>query len=359
MKRYVLLHFWSSYVGKSRATIGNLNHLAERYNKSTFINADGFEIIAIAVQTDKTGWQAAIKEDSLVNLTHGIAQRGYQDDVCKKFGVRSVPTGILIDQNGVVVAVNPRLAEVESYLDEAKNNKPVKKDVTGTLAQSSNKSEPIKFCRLYLFNYYGDSLQKTVTSDKGSFIFNEVKLNQDLVLKVDNKADINTSDPIALYSSQGEFMMDGRTKDQGFLFYIPSRNNHKLTQSDTNSITNYLGQIDVIKHLTFYTNGKGLTPKDEQELKPILELLQKNKIMQLELTTHTDARMDPKYATELTNNQAQAIKEFFIKKGVAVERIKTVARGNSELRKICEGGVDCREEDHQLNRRVEFLLYTN
>jgi outer membrane protein OmpA-like peptidoglycan-associated protein/thiol-disulfide isomerase/thioredoxin len=357
MKRIVLLNFWSTNIKKCRQVNKHLNRLADRYKNTVYKNADGFEIIAIAVQTDRNTWSEAIKNDTLTNFTHGIALRGYNDDICRKYGVRHVPTQILIDESGIILAIDPRIMDIENILDDRKNFQPIRKDVIGTLAQSSDRNEPLKFARLYLLNYYGDSLEKTITSAKGGFIFSNVKLNQDFVLKLDNKIDINTTDPIALYTPTGEFLMDGRTKDKGFVFFISPRNSNKLIETDSNSTTNTLGQIDVIKHLTFFTDGKGLVPNDEKQLSGIISMLLKNRALKVELITHTDARTDKDYAMELTTNQANTIKNYFIKKGVAESRINAIPRGNSELRKICEGMTDCREEDHRLNRRVEFLLY--
>lgn len=360
LRKIILLHFWNTGVKKTQAANKDLNRIAERYNYVQYRSAEGFEIISVAVQNDRNVWKKTILEDSLINFKHGIALRGYNDDVCKKYGVTKIPTDILIDDYGIVIAVNPSMAELESILDERKNIQPVRKDIIGTLAQSSNKEDVSKFIRLYLFNYYGDSISKTITNANGGFMFPDMKLNQDLILKVDNKIDITTSDPIALYAPNGDFIMDGRTKDNGFIFYISARNTNKLTEGDSlNPSTNSLGQIDVIKHLTFYTNGMGLTPKDEKELNSIVYLLQKDKSTLLEFVTHTDVRMDKGYALELTMNQANTIKNYLIKKGVAAERIKAVAKGNMELRKICDGTIDCREEDHRLNRRVEFLIYKN
>lgn len=359
MRRIVLLHFWSSSIKKSRAANKYLDRLAQRYKNAHYRNAEGFEIVAVAVQTDKNAWQEAIEYDTLSHFTHGIALRGYNDDVCRKYGVTNLPTDVLIDDNGLVIAVNPSMSELEDLLDNYKNSLPVKKDITGRMAQSSDKSESAKFIQLYLFNFYGDSVAKTTTNQNGEFLFRDIKLNQDFILKVDNKIDITTSDPIALYTPRNEFMMDGRTKDQGFVFYIPARYSGKLTADAENSATNPLGQIDVIKRLNFFTNGKGLTPKDEQDLNSILSLLQKDKTSMVEIATHTDSRMDATYAMELTGNQANTIKDYLIRKGIAATRIKAVAKGNTEQRKICGGTIDCREEDHMINRRVEFLIYKN
>lgn len=359
LRHIVLLHFWSSNVKKSRTANRHLNRLAERYKNAQYRSAEGFEIISIAVQTDRNAWKEVIIADTLTQFTNGIAIRGYSDEVCKKYGVTHLPTDILIDDYGTVLAVNPSMTDLEMLLDDRKNIQPVKKDVVGKLAQSSDKNESAKYIKLYLFNYYGDSVAKTTTNHKGEFTFSEIKINQDFILKVDNKIDITTSDPIALYAPNGDFLMDGRTKDQGFTFYISARYSNKLVADTNHSLTNSLGQIDVIKNLTFFTNGDGLTPKDEQQLNPIIGMLQKDKTTLVEITTHTDARMDAAYAMELTSNQVTAVKAYFIKKGVSASRIKAVAKGNSELRKICEGTTDCREDDHRINRRVEFLIYKN
>ena len=359
LKRIVLLHFWSSNVKKSRAENIYLNRISKRYKNAQYRSAEEFQIISVAVQTDKHAWADAISLDTLNNFTHGIALRGYNDEVCLKYGVTKIPTDILIDDNGIVIAINPSMTELENLLDDRKNIQPVLKNVVGKLAQSSDKNDVAKFIKLYLFNYYGDSVAKTITNLKGEFTFNDMKLNQDFVLKVDNKIDITTSDPIALYSAKDDFLMDGRTKDNGFTFYISARYSNKLTADTSSSIINSLGQIDVTKHLDFFTNGDGLTPKDEQQLNSIIVMLQKDKDAHVEITTHTDARMDADYAMQLTTNQVTAVKSYFQKKGIQPTRIKAIAKGNAELRKICEGSIDCREEDHRLNRRVEFLIYKN
>ena len=138
MRKIVLLHFWSSNVKKSRVVNRYLNRLSDRYKNAQYRNADGFEILSIAVQTDKNAWKEAITLDTLVNFTHGIAIRGYNDEVCKKYGVTSLPTDVLIDDQGLVIAVNPTMTELENILDDRKNIQPIKKDIVGTLARPNS-----------------------------------------------------------------------------------------------------------------------------------------------------------------------------------------------------------------------------
>ncbi len=357
INRIVLLHFWSSTVSKSKAYNKYLNRLAARYKNALYRNADGFEVIAIGVQSDKTAWNETIKNDSLVNFINGIAFRGYNDDICKKFNINSVPNDILIDESGIIIAMNPRIRDIEDMLDERKNFQPVKKDVIGTLALSSNPADLLKFGKLYLFDAYGDSLGRTTTNNNGAFTFSDIKLNQDFILKVDNGTDIVTSDPLALYSPKGEKLLEGKTMEGGFVFYIPSKSSYKLTEThEDETLGGGIGQVNVVKGLAFAANGASLTPKDEKELNSIFMILQKNKSLSVEITTHTDTKLNDKAAQELTTRQSNTIKNYFVKKGISVSRMKIMAKGSLQPRKPCRP-EDCTEEDHKQNRRVEFLVY--
>jgi outer membrane protein OmpA-like peptidoglycan-associated protein len=360
LNQIVILHFWSSENYTSRNYGKQLNHLAQRYKKADYKNASGLEVIAIAVQNNKYSWNDVIKSDSLTNFTHGIAQRGYSEDICKKYGIISLPTDMVIDESGAIIAIDPKITTVEDLLDERKNFQPVKKDVVGALAQSSNKAEFLKFSKLYLFNAYGDSIAYTTTNYKGEFSFSNIKLNQDFVLKVDNQMDIITSDPVALYSNSGEMLLEGKTNAGGFIFYIPARLSYKLTEPDhVNTSTNSIGHISVVKNLVFTNEGEGLTAKDEQALNAIIHILQKNYSLALEFSTHTDASPNESIAMAVTSRQANTIKNYLISKGITSSRIRAVSKGNTEPIKPCKTLTDCSDEDHKQNCRVEFLVFKN
>jgi outer membrane protein OmpA-like peptidoglycan-associated protein len=358
MHKITLLYFWSSTDLVSGLYNDWLKRLSKKYRNTSYQNADGFEIIAIAVQTDRAGWQETIKNDSLGVFVNGIAAKGYLDEVCLKYNVTEIPARILIDEEGKILSVNPSMLQIENILDQKKNFQPVKKTISGILAQSSTASDVLKFSNVYLFSYYGDSLFKRRTNDKGQFFFYDLSINHDYILKTDNKVDINTSDPIALYSAKGDFITDGRTRDEGFVFSLSSRICNRLISEDT-TLSAAHEEIDVIKSLTFSANGASLTARDMKELLPLVNRLKSNPLLQLELTTHTDARMDASAALELTSRQANTLKDYFQAKGIPPTRVKAIARGNSEQRKLCDGTIDCREEDHLMNRRVEFIVYKN
>lgn len=94
------------------------------------------------------------------------------------------------------------------------------------------------------------------------------------------------------------------------------------------------------------------TPRLEQ----LLSILQKNPELVVELASHTDARASHKYNEKLSQNRAQAVVDWLVQRGI--ERDRLVPRGYGETQPVneCINGVECSEEQHQLNRRTEFTV---
>lgn len=355
MNKIVLLHFWSTNLPQSKIVNKHLVRLHEKYSEADFINAAGFEIIAIAVQNDQKSWKDGISRDSTSHFINGIAGKGLEeDDVCKKFNILSVPADVLIDETGKIVQLNPRLADVENYLDEKKNVHPIRKDIFGWFAFSSDTSEKFKFSRVYLFNQYGDSLAYTRSNEKGLFTFHDLKLNQDILLKIDNQADFLTSDPVALFSVSGEEVMKAQHKAGGFVFEIPARLNSKLHVPDSSVNKTTPLEISFTKQLEFINGGMALHPKDEKELHVILNQLKRSNKSILEYGVHMHSKNGEAAAKASSDKQAQTIKTFFIKNGIDSKRIRYQSFGSSQPLVPCTQG--CSEAEHQKNKRVEFTI---
>jgi outer membrane protein OmpA-like peptidoglycan-associated protein len=360
MNRVVLIHFYNTSVSRSKTYNKNLNRLAQRYKNAIYRNCEGFEVITIAVQSDKKVWTEGLLTDTLNQTINAIALKGYNDDVCLKFGVNSLPADFLIDEKGEILAINPSLSVIEDILDSKKNFQPIKKDISGTLSYANNKTEYFKYSSIYLFNKYGDSLSKTITDDFGKFTFNEIKLYQDFYLKVDNGVEINLSDPLALYNYKGEKLMNSRTAENGFIFYIPSKMSYRLIDGlDDAIMEGKIDQIDVDKRLVFKPGGNELTPKDESDVQNIVDVLTKNTQLDIEIIGHTSTKLDPKSAQTLAKKHANAFKNYLMKKGIDGKRIKTSARGNSSPFNECKAQQPCSNEDHAMNQRLELRIYKN
>jgi outer membrane protein OmpA-like peptidoglycan-associated protein len=247
------------------------------------------------------------------------------------------------------------MKDIETLLSERKIFQPVKRSITGTLAQSLNRNEGFKSGKIFLLNPYGDSISKGSTYSTGKFILSDVKLNQDLVLKIPAQKDMDPSDPIALYSAEGEFLFNGILHESNCVFFIPHTLIYRLM--DKNMAGSPSEQLLMVNNMEFSTSEKfQLSPKDEKDLDGLINILQRVKTKSIEFKTFTDAKLSDAAAMDITSRQTQLIKNYLVKKGIPASKIKGVPRGKSVLLKICEPVNSCTEEEHRQNRRVEFLI---
>ena len=78
--------------------------------------------------------------------------------------------------------------------------------------------------------------------------------------------------------------------------------------------------------------------------------------MKIYIRSHTDSRASINYNKKLSANRAKATKDWLIKNGINADRLSSEGLGESQLTNKCSDGIDCSEEEHQLNRRSEFIV---
>lgn len=97
-----------------------------------------------------------------------------------------------------------------------------------------------------------------------------------------------------------------------------------------------------------------------KELDKIVKVMQENPTMTIELGSHTDCRSSKAYNMSLSDKRAKASAAYIVSKGIAKNRIVGKGYGESKLINgcACEGKVvsTCSEDEHQANRRTEFLI---
>lgn len=116
--RYVLLDFWGSWCGPCRKENPQLVQLYHETKDQSYTDADGFDIISVAIETKKSAWLKAIQSDGLVwPYQIGEFDR-FSSPIASMYKVREIPTKYLLDTTGAVILVNPKVAEIRQFLKD-------------------------------------------------------------------------------------------------------------------------------------------------------------------------------------------------------------------------------------------------
>ena len=97
--------------------------------------------------------------------------------------------------------------------------------------------------------------------------------------------------------------------------------------------------------------------KDSKKIiKNVISLMKKYPDMVVEIGTHTDIRGNEKYNQNLSEKRATSVREYIISQGIESGRIIAKGYGESNPIQYCETEDACNEEEHEINRRCEFVI---
>ncbi|MGV6846618.1 MAG: OmpA family protein [Lutibacter sp.] len=93
------------------------------------------------------------------------------------------------------------------------------------------------------------------------------------------------------------------------------------------------------------------------ELDKVIAIMKKYPKLIVECGSHTDSRGPDRYNIVLSDKRAKSTVDYIVNKGgISPDRISGKGYGETQLVNNCSNGVRCTEEQHQLNRRTEFVI---
>lgn len=91
-------------------------------------------------------------------------------------------------------------------------------------------------------------------------------------------------------------------------------------------------------------------------LNRVVELMKKYPEMEVEIGSHTDVRGNDAYNLELSAKRAASTRDYIISEGIPGKRILAKGYGETVVIIPCVPQESCTEEQHELNRRSEFVI---
>lgn len=100
----------------------------------------------------------------------------------------------------------------------------------------------------------------------------------------------------------------------------------------------------------------GIRSDAKPELEKLYLVLKNYPEMKIVLSSHTDARGKKGYNKRLSKRRAESVIRYLMSKGIDKSRLKANGMGETVMINNCYDGIECTEEQHQENRRTEFVI---
>lgn len=186
------------------------------------------------------------------------------------------------------------------------------------------------------------AIQTVKTKEDGSY---EVKIpcNNKVTLIASKEGYVEKSETITTGDIDGEFT---------------PKVNFELNKYDDIIVKDDKG-VEKIKMDAIYFdyNKWDITPAAAIVLDKAAEVMKDILDMTIKIEGHTDSRGSAKYNLTLSDKRAKATQEYLYSQGIVKDRIESaIGYGESRLLNHCSDGIKCTNEEHEINRRSDFII---
>jgi outer membrane protein OmpA-like peptidoglycan-associated protein/tetratricopeptide (TPR) repeat protein len=231
---------------------------------------------------------------------------------------------------------------------------------------TSNRKEGKGFDDIYQLTACFSKLNGQITD----LITNEIIPNATILLLDDNenvisetKSDENGNYKLELNCKQKYFI---RVKKEDFetteTVVTPLDNNKTVVDLKLNRTVfpitegTDLAKVFDISIIFFDLDKWNIRPDAARDIQKVIEVMNEYPNMHISIRSHTDSRQTHAYNELLSDRRAKSTLQFMVLNGIEKERLTAQGFGENQLVNECADGIYCSEEEHQRNRRSEFII---
>ena len=221
----------------------------------------------------------------------------------------------------------------------------IKKRIVGVAKDVSGSSIPNTFITLY--DSKNEVIDTVTTKDNGAYKF---FIESDKTFNLNGKK---------VGYTDGKSQANSNGKDSIIVSDVILTKNEEVVVEKI-EVGKDLGKVVKFNPIYFDYHEYKIRPDAEIELNKIVKIMNEYPNMVVNLNSHTDCRASKNYNQKLSDKRAQASTNYIKKRISKPERISGKGYGETKLINACncDGKVvsGCSEDEHQQNRRTEFII---
>lgn len=234
--------------------------------------------------------------------------------------------------------------DIYSFVEVKQIEQACEQEIAG-FVKDEKTNEPLIGAEVILLDNENKQIETIYSDDRGRFRFKQILACNEAYFIRASKKDYNTAEELL-----------PKQEESGL------REVTLLLEKDEQIIQpcDDLAKILNIPIIHFDFDKYNIRPDAEVELQKVFAVLNKYPSMTIEIRSHTDCRGSNSYNETLSDNRAKSTRQYLIDKGISANRI--TAKGYGEYRLVNDCGCEptndsnCSDEEHQENRRSEFIV---
>jgi outer membrane protein OmpA-like peptidoglycan-associated protein len=222
-------------------------------------------------------------------------------------------------------------------------------DIAGMLSGSEAKNG----VEIFLQDSEGKTIARAFTNAEGEFIFEQVTPDEAYTFK---SAAVDINSEIRIFNQNGEVIERIKPGGDGKFVYIRLKESDKIiTITNEENVTMRVAEDEKfnLPAIYFEFDEFELDQRSNIVLNNLISILEDNPHVFIKLAGHTDSKGDAIYNLRLSGKRIESVKNYLVKSGIESRRISGLGFGETQLVNQCADNVDCTEEQHAENRRIE------
>jgi len=193
-----------------------------------------------------------------------------------------------------------------------------------------------------LFEASGEEIGKMIVGEDAQYTFQDVPCEKEYLVRVEKEN----------YTSDEARVMTSNNRKEVLNLDLEIKADKVEIAVGTN-----LREAINLNPIYFNFDKSKIRPDAEVELQKVIAVLQQYPNMKIDVRSHTDSRASKSYNDALSSRRNASTIKYIVKVGgIAASRLTGQGYGERQLSNGCSDGVRCSEDEHQQNRRSDFII---